>query len=158
DVVRLDDNNRILVQQGLDRIRSGRTWPGIAALMQVAGRDCARASTYDLGFVLGPRLNAAGRLDDMSVGIECLTSNDAATAAALARQLDALNRERRVIEADMHENALAALADIEVQNSYSVCMFDPTWHQGVIGIVASRIRERWHRPVFAFARSADGEI
>ncbi len=133
DVVKLDDNNRILVQQGLQRIRSGKTWPGIAALLQVAGRDAARASTYDLGFVLGPRLNAAGRLDDMAVGIECLISNDRATAERIARELDALNRQRRSIEADMHENALAILAAIPPQDSYSLCLFEPGWHQGVIG-------------------------
>ena len=158
DVVRLDDNNRILVQQGLQRIRSGRTWPGIAALMRVAGRDLARASTYDLGFVLGPRLNAAGRLHDMAVGIECLITNDEQVAGRIARELDALNRERRSIEADMHDNALAALDRIEPHDSYSVCLFDPGWHQGVIGILASRIKERWHRPVIAFARGSAGEI
>ncbi len=156
--MRLDDNNRILVQQGLQRIRSGRTWPGIAALMRVAGRDLARASTYDLGFVLGPRLNAAGRLDDMSVGIECLISNDAGAAARIARELDTLNRERRSIEAGMHDNALAALDGLAPQDSYSLCLFDPAWHQGVIGILASRIKERWHRPVIAFARGITGEI
>ena len=114
--------------------------------MRVAGRDPA-ASTYDLGFVLGPRLNAAGRLDDMAVGIECLISNDPATAERIARELDALNRERRSIEAGMHDNALAILAAIPPQDSYSLCLFDPGWHQGVIGILASRIKERWHRPV-----------
>ncbi len=158
DVVRLDDNNRILVQQGLQRIRAGKTWPGIAALMRVAGRDPARASSYDLGFVLGPRLNAAGRLDDMSVGIECLISDDPAVAGRIARELDALNRERRSIEAGMHDNALAILDQLSPQDSYSLCLFDPGWHQGVIGILASRIKERWHRPVIAFARGSDGEI
>ncbi len=158
DVVRLDDNNRILVQQGLQRIRAGKTWPGIAALMRVAGRDPARASSYDLGFVLGPRLNAAGRLDDMSVGIECLISDDPVVAGRIARELDALNRERRSIEAGMHDNALAILDRLSPQDSYSLCLFDPGWHQGVIGILASRIKERWHRPVIAFARGSDGEI
>jgi single-stranded-DNA-specific exonuclease len=158
DVVRLDENNRILVQHGLKRIRSGKTWPGIAALMRVAGRDLARASTYDLGFVLGPRLNAAGRLDDMSVGIECLISDDEHNAERIARQLDALNRERRSIEADMHDNALQALDQIEPHDTFSLCLFDPAWHQGVIGILASRIKERWHRPVIAFARGNAGEI
>ncbi len=158
DVVKLDDNNRILVQQGLQRIRSGRTWPGIAALLHVAGRDAARASTYDLGFVVGPRLNAAGRLDDMAVGIECLITNDSGAAGRIARTLDELNRKRRSIEADMHENALAALASITPEESHSLCLFDADWHQGVIGIVASRLKERFHRPVLAFARGSAGEI
>ena len=158
DVVRLDDNNRILVQQGLQRIRAGKTWPGIAALMKVAGREPARASTYDLGFVLGPRLNAAGRLDDMAVGIECLISNDPAAAERIARELDRLNRERRSIEADMHDNALAILDQLSPQDSYSLCLFNPAWHQGVIGILASRLKERWHRPVIAFAHGGGGEI
>jgi single-stranded-DNA-specific exonuclease len=147
-----------LVQHGLQRIRSGKSWPGIAALMDVAGRQPAKASAYDLGFVLGPRLNAAGRLDDMSVGIECLISNDPGTAERIARELDALNRERRSIEAGMHDNALTALDQLAPQDSYSLCLFDPAWHQGVIGILASRIRERFHRPVIAFARGMDGEI
>lgn len=158
DVARLDDNNRILVQHGLQRIRSGKSWPGITALMNVAGRTAAKASTYDLGFVLGPRLNAAGRLDDMSVGIECLISNDPGAADRIARELDALNRERRSIEAGMHDNALAGLDQITPRDSYSLCLFDRSWHQGVIGILASRIRERFHRPVIAFARGIDGEI
>jgi single-stranded-DNA-specific exonuclease len=158
DVVKLDDNNRILVEQGLQRIRSGKTWPGIAALLRIAGREAARASTYDLGFVVGPRLNAAGRLDDMAVGIECLITNDHGTAERIARQLDDLNRQRRAIESDMHENALASLASIAPQDGYSLSLFDPAWHQGVIGIVASRLKERYHRPVIAFARGNDGEI
>ena len=158
DVVKLDDNNRILVQQGLQRIRSGKTWPGIAALLRVGGRDAARASTYDLGFVLGPRLNAAGRLDDMTVGIECLITNDHGTAERIARQLDEFNRKRRSIEAGMHEDALASLAGLAPQDGCSLSLFDPGWHQGVIGIVASRLKERFHRPVIAFARGNDGEI
>jgi single-stranded-DNA-specific exonuclease len=158
DVVRLDDNNRILVRQGLQHIRAGKTWPGIAALMRVAGRNPAKATTYDLGFVLGPRLNAAGRLDDMAVGIECLIGNDPATAERIARELDRLNRERRSIEAGMHDNALAILDQISPQDSYSLCLFDPGWHQGVIGILASRLKERFHRPVIAFARGASGEL
>jgi len=158
DVVKLDDNNRILVQQGLQRIRSGKTWPGIAALLRIAGRDAARASTYDLGFVVGPRLNAAGRLDDMAVGIECLITNDHGTAERIARQLDDLNRQRRAIESDMHENALASLAAVTPEDGCSLCMFEPGWHQGVIGIVASRLKERFHRPVIAFARGNEGEI
>jgi len=158
DVVRLDENNRILVQHGLQRIRSGKSWPGIAALMDVAARQPSKASTYDLGFVLGPRLNAAGRLDDMAVGIECLISNDPGTAERIARELDSLNRERRSIEAGMHDNALVVLDQLAPQDNYSLCLFDPGWHQGVIGILASRIRERLHRPVIAFARGVDGEL
>lgn len=158
DVVRLDDNNRILVRQGLQRIRAGKTWPGIAALMRVAGRSLAKASTYDLGFVLGPRLNAAGRLDDMALGIECLITNDPAVAERGALELDRLNRERRSIEADMHDTALAILDALAPEDSFSLCLFDPAWHQGVVGIVASRIKERFHRPVIAFARGNDGEL
>src|SRR5260221_3976949 len=124
DVVKLDANNRILVQQGLQRIRAGKTWPGITALMRVAGRDPARATTYDLGFVLGPRLNAAGRLDDMSVGIECLISNDPATAERIAHELDALNRERRTIEAHMLHNALGALDELAPHDRYSLWLFE----------------------------------
>jgi len=158
DVVRLDDNNRILVEQGLARIRSGKTWPGVAALLAVAGRTAARASTYDLGFALGPRLNAAGRLEDMAIGIECLATNDAGTAERLARELDRINRERRAIEADMHGDALARLEHLSPQDGYSLCLFDPGWHQGVVGILAARLKERLHRPVIAFARGTAGEL
>jgi single-stranded-DNA-specific exonuclease len=157
DVVRLDVNNRVLVQQGLKRMRAGRMQPGVAALFQAAGRDPARASAYDLGFVLGPRLNAAGRLTDMALGIECLVTDDAARAEAIARQLDALNRERRAIEAEMQESALASLTDADGE-SCALVLFDAEWHQGVIGIVASRLKERFHRPVVAFARGTAGEI
>ena len=158
DVVRLDDNNRILVSQGLKRIRAGRACPGIRALMQVAGREQSKASTWDLGFALGPRLNAAGRLDDMALGIECLLADDENHALELAQRLDALNRERRAIEADMHDAALAALEEIEPAESYSLCLYDPLWHQGVIGILASRLKDRFHRPVIAFAGSGEGEL
>ena len=157
DVVRLDANNRVLVQQGLKRMRAGRMHHGIAALFKAAGRDPARASAYDLGFCLGPRLNAAGRLDDMSLGIECLVTDDSARAHAIACKLDELNRERREIEAEMQESALATLGD-DVGDSCALAMFDPEWHQGVIGIVASRLKERFHLPVIAFARGAEGEI
>ncbi len=157
DVVRLDGNNRILVDQGLKRIRAGRARPGIAALMRVAGRDPARVSAYDLGFVLGPRLNAAGRLTDMSVGIECLLARDSGRAAELAAQLDALNRERRDIEAGMQETALALMERIAPADSYSLSLYDETWHQGVVGILAARLRERFNRPVIAFAPGGDGE-
>ena len=157
DVVRLDDNNRILVSQGLKRIRAGRARPGVAALLRVAGRDPARASAYDLGFVVAPRLNAAGRLTDMSVGIECLLARDASRAAELAAQLDSLNRERRDIEAGMQETALALMERIEPADAYSLSLYDETWHQGVVGILAARLRERYNRPVIAFAPGGDGE-
>ncbi len=157
DVVRLDDNNRILVSQGLKRIRAGRARPGIAALLRVAGRDPARASAYDLGFVVAPRLNAAGRLTDISVGIECLLARDASRAAELAAQLDSLNRERRDIEAGMQETALALMERIEPADAYSLSLYDETWHQGVVGILAARLRERYNRPVIAFAPGGDGE-
>lgn len=163
DVVKLDDNNRILVQQGLQRIRKGRGCAGINALLQVARRDFRQASTYDLGFMLGPRLNAAGRLDDMALGIECLITDDAARAAQIALQLDALNRQRREIEAGMQNSALVMLETaLATQTSrplaYSLSLFDPGWHQGVIGILASRIKDKLHRPVVAFAPGNDGEI
>jgi len=157
DVVRLDDNNRILVDQGLKRIRAGRARPGITALLRVAGRDPARVAAYDLGFVLGPRLNAAGRLTDMTVGIECLLARDSGRAAELAAQLDGLNRERREIEAGMQETALALMERIAPADSYSLSLYDETWHQGVVGILAARLRERFNRPVIAFAPGGGGE-
>ena len=156
DVVKLDDNNRLLVQQGLQRIRAGRAQQGINALFNAAGREVRRAGTYDLGFVAGPRLNAAGRMDDMSVGIECLTTDDPDRAADIARQLDQFNRKRRDVEAGMQESALAAVEN--VQPGYTLSLYDPTWHQGVIGILASRLRERFHRPTFAFAAAGNGEL
>jgi single-stranded-DNA-specific exonuclease len=158
DVVALDHNNRILVQQGLARIRAGRMQPGIAALFKVAGRDPARVSARDLGFALGPRLNAAGRLTDMALGIECLITDDAARALEIAAQLDRLNRERREIQTGMQEEALAAVEAQDFGDTYTLSLFDPTWHQGVVGIVAGRIKDRFHRPAIAFARGNDGEI
>ncbi len=158
DVVKLDENNRILVQQGLQRIRAGRACAGINALLQVAKKNHAQASSYELGFVVGPRLNAAGRLDDMSLGIACLLSDDANEAAQIAARLDVLNRERRNIEADMQQAALAALEHINPTDSSSLALFDETWHQGVIGILASRLKDRYHRPVIAFARAQAGEL
>ncbi len=158
DVVKLDDNNRLLVQQGLARIRAGRTRPGIVALLKVAGREPIKAGVYDLGFVLGPRLNAAGRLSDMSLGIECLLAQDPVQADRLARELDSLNRERRVIEGQMQDSALEHLDRFEDSGRWGVALFDATWHQGVIGILASRLRERLHRPVIAFATGAEGEL
>ena len=156
DVVRLDANNRILVAQGLKRIRAMRTVPGIAALLRIAGRAIERCTTYDLGFVAGPRLNAAGRLQDMSLGIECLVTDDVARAGAIAGQLDQLNRQRREIEATMREQALAAIDLDAAGDGWSVSLFDPAWHQGVIGIVAARLKDRLHRPAFCFARGDGG--
>ncbi|MCH9638988.1 MAG: single-stranded-DNA-specific exonuclease RecJ [Betaproteobacteria bacterium] len=164
DVVKLDSNNRILVKQGLQRIRKGRACAGINALLQVARRDCQQVSTYEMGFMLGPRLNAAGRLDDMSLGIECLITDSDEYALEIAQQLDALNRQRREIESTMQDSALRMLQQtIETQGerltaSYSVCLFDQEWHQGVIGILASRIKDQYHRPVIIFAPGNEGEI
>jgi single-stranded-DNA-specific exonuclease len=158
DVVKLDENNRILVHQGLRRIRAGHACAGIRALFRVAGRDIRKASVYDLGYMLGPRLNAAGRLDDMALGIECLTTDDESRAFTIAQQLDALNRERRQIETEMQDSALAALESMDVQDSYSLSLFDPSWHQGVIGILASRVKDKWHRPVITFAPGNEGEL
>lgn len=158
DVVKLDDNNRILVRQGLARIRAGQACAGILALYQITGREPQRASTWDMGFMLGPRLNAAGRLDDMSLGITLLTTDDPARAQELARTLDELNRTRREIEAGMQESALESLEEIVDDERFALSLFDPTWHQGVIGILASRLKEKFHRPVIAFAQSNDGEL
>jgi len=153
DVVPLDANNRNLVAQGLKRLRAGRCTPGIAALLRAAGRPLAEASSFDLGFVAGPRLNAAGRLADMSLGIECLITDDEARAANCAQELDRLNRERRSIEASMLEQALQAIE--QVSSSESNTFFHPDWHQGVVGIVASRLKDRLHRPVICFARAEE---
>lgn len=159
DVVPLDHNNRILVAQGLKRIRAGRCRPGITALLRAAGRDPARACASDIGFGVAPRLNAAGRLEDMSVGITCLLADDAETAAGLAAQLDTLNVERRDIERQMHEQALEALQRLPADASAAgICLYEPGWHQGVVGIVAARVKEKLHRPVIAFARSGPGEL
>lgn len=151
DVVKLDGNNRVLVAQGLTRIRRGKMQPGIAALFRASGRDARNASGFDLGFALGPRLNAAGRLSDMSLGIECLTTDDVGRAWELAQQLDAMNRERREIEAGMQEQALADLAGIDPEGKTTITLFNRDWHQGVIGIVAGRLKEKFHRPAFTFA-------
>lgn len=159
DVVALDRNNRILVQQGLQRIRAGKCCVGIKALLEVSGRDPLNLVASDLGFAVGPRLNAAGRLDDMSLGIECLLADDAEPAYLMARRLDALNRERRDIEAQMKQQALASLAELDVAADHAgLCVYEPDWHQGVIGILASRIKERYHRPVIAFADAGENEI
>jgi single-stranded-DNA-specific exonuclease len=158
DVVKLDENNRILVQQGLLRMRAGRACAGITALLQQAKKSPAQASAYELGFIVGPRLNAAGRLEDMSLGIQCLLTDDPTIATELAARLDALNQERRGIEAEMQQAALAALENINPTDAYSLALFDESWHQGVIGILASRLKDRFHRPVIALARAQNGEL
>ncbi|MBW0235347.1 MULTISPECIES: single-stranded-DNA-specific exonuclease RecJ [Pseudomonas] len=159
DVVPLDANNRILVHQGLERIRAGRARPGLKAILEVAKRDHTRITSTDLGFILGPRLNAAGRLDDMSLGIECLLTDDANAARDMAVQLDEMNQDRKSIEQGMQREALAQLKDLTVENlPFGLCLFDPQWHQGVIGILASRLKERYFRPTFAFADAGDGML
>jgi len=173
DVVKLDANNRRLVAQGLKRIRAGRMQAGVAALFRVAGREATRAAGFDFGFALGPRINAAGRLADMTLGIECLLTDDVARATELAQQLDAINRERRVVEADMRdlaELALAKLIPVETVHSAdgadsaqaatpsAVVLFDESFHEGVVGIVAGRIKDRFHRPTFVFARGQNGQL
>lgn len=156
DVVPLDRNNRILVARGLERIRQRRMIPGIAALLQVAGRTPERAGSFDLGFAVGPRLNAAGRLADMSLGIECLATDDMGRALNIAQELDAINQERRAIEADMRAAATIQLEAIDAAGHASLTLFDPVWHQGVIGILAGRVKEALHRPTFVFARGQEG--
>ncbi|GMG89479.1 single-stranded-DNA-specific exonuclease RecJ [Cupriavidus metallidurans] len=162
DVVKLDTNNRILVAQGLKRMRAGRMHPGVAALFRAAGREAARANTFDLGFGLGPRLNAAGRLADMSLGIECLLTDDANRAWEIAQELDGMNRERRDIEAGMQQEALQILeqplAGLDPTSRHTVSVFHDTWHQGVIGIVASRLKEKFHRPTITFAPGDEEHI
>ena len=161
DVVPLDRNNRILVAAGLARIRSGRARPGIEALFEVAGRDHRQASAGDLGFIVGPRLNAAGRLDDMSIGIECLLAESSASARGFAEKLHQLNRERRDIEQSMQQDALAQLESIDLEGDdslFAMTLYDSAWHQGVIGILASRIRERVHRPTLVFADAEEGML
>ena len=165
DVVRLDANNRLLVAQGLRRIREGRMQPGVAALLQVAGREAPRATSFDLGFAVGPRINAAGRLADMTVGIEALSTDDPARALDLAQTLDRLNRERRSIEEGIKAEALAMLDDVDLPAagggaaaSAAISLFAPHWHEGVIGIVAGRIKDREHRPTVVFAPAEDGTL
>ena len=159
DVVPLDANNRILVYQGLNRIRAGKCRPGIRALLEVANREARNLAANDLGFALGPRLNAAGRLDDMSIGVALLLSDDIAQARMLANDLDALNQTRREIEQGMQAEALQLCDQLERSSTalpYGLAMYHPEWHQGVVGILASRIKERFHRPVIAFAPAGDG--
>jgi single-stranded-DNA-specific exonuclease len=158
DVVKLDTNNRILVAQGLKRMRAGRMHAGVAALFRVAGREARCASPFDLGFALGPRLNAAGRLEDMSLGIECLITDDEGRAWAIAKQLNDINLKRREIEADMQDTALLHLDDFKPADASTIAVFDDGWHQGVIGIVASRLKEKFYRPTITFAPAGDGWI
>lgn len=162
DVVPLDYNNRIMVSQGLARIRAGKTSEGILALLDIAGKEAATLATSDMGFALGPRLNAAGRLDDMSLGIECLMSTDRTEALNMAQQLDDLNRDRKAIEQSMQTQAFSALDTVDVfqqdKMPVGVCLYDGSWHQGVIGILASRIKDKLHRPVIVFADGDEGEI
>jgi single-stranded-DNA-specific exonuclease len=156
DVVRLDNNNRRLVAQGLKRIRAGLMPAGMLALFKAAGREAKGATTFDFGFALGPRINAAGRLSDMTLGIECLTTDDVLRADELAKQLDAINRERREIEGDMRQQAMdiaESLLDDSEEPPSAICVFDPDFHEGVVGIVASRIKDKFHRPCFVFAAS-----
>ncbi len=163
DVVPLDQNNRILVNRGIARIRQGYCRPGIQALIEIAKRNCSQLRESDLGFAIAPRLNAAGRLDDMSLGIECLLSSDVAQARKLALQLDELNQERQVIEAEMKEQAVILIEQLikkmaSTSLPVALCLVDPTWHQGVVGILAGRLKERYQRPVIAFAVINDQEL
>ncbi|SDX37964.1 single-stranded-DNA-specific exonuclease [Allochromatium warmingii] len=161
DVVSLDRNNRILVEQGLRRIRAGRACAGVLALLEVAGREPTRATATDFGFFVAPRLNAAGRLTEMSLGVECLLTDDPIQARAMAQQLDALNRERKAIEGEMKEAAEAALVALMLDGAAlppGVCLFGADWHQGVLGIVAARLREHYHRPTITFADAGDGRL
>ncbi|MBN9228173.1 MULTISPECIES: single-stranded-DNA-specific exonuclease RecJ [Legionella] len=165
DVVGLDQNNRIMVNQGLARIRQGQCRAGIKALIEVSGREYARLRESDLGFAIAPRLNAAGRLDDMALGIECLITTDQQQARNYCQQLDELNEERKLIETEMKEQAMLALEKLTLSTEYTsnhlpiaLCLFDKTWHQGVIGILAGRVKERYHRPVIAFAEVSENEL
>lgn len=161
DVVNLDANNRILVEQGLRRIRAGRACAGILALLRTAGRDTSRVNSADMGFYVGPRINAAGRMDDMSIGIECLLTDDPGHAQSLASQLDSLNRDRRIVEQNIREMAMAA-AEVAAKSMdmrqvpAGLCFYDPDWHEGVLGLVASRVKDRFHRPTVVLSTSEDG--
>lgn len=158
DVVKLDRNNRILVQQGLAKVRCGHTHPGVKALFEIAGRASAQARVRDFGFVIAPRINAAGRLDLMNAGIECLISESDAEAQHYAKILDDYNRQRRELELNMQWDAALLLNKIDVSKRHTLALFEPTWHQGIVGLVASRIKESKHRPTIAFANAADGEM
>jgi single-stranded-DNA-specific exonuclease len=161
DVVPLDKNNRILVHQGLARIRAGKARPGILHILELAKRSYHRVVASDMGFAIGPRLNAAGRLDDMSLGVECLLTSDAIRAAEIAAELDDLNQDRKSIEGSMQQEADQALASLQVNEAalpWGLCLFDQSWHEGVIGILASRIKDKHHRPVIIFAQGDDGAV
>ncbi len=162
DVVPLDRNNRILVHQGLQRMRAGKLRPGIKALLDISGRSLHRLVASDMGFAVGPRLNAAGRLDDMSLGIECLLCNSEPLAREMAYELDGLNKDRRAIESSMQQEAMQSLESLNLESEgqlpWGLCLYDADWHQGVVGILASRIKDRFHRPVIAFADGDNGDI
>ena len=158
DVVKLDRNNRILVQQGLAKVRRGHTHPGLKALFEIAGRPSAQARVRDFSFVIAPRINAAGRLDLMTAGIECLISRTDDEAQHYAKILDDYNRQRRELELDMQWDAAMLLNKIDVTKRHTLALFEPTWHQGIVGLVASRVKESKHRPTIAFANAADGEM
>lgn len=158
DVVKLDKNNRILVSQGLRRIRSGRTHAGLEALFAIAGKDCRTAGVRDFGFAVAPRINAAGRLGTMENGIECLLSDDPAAALALAESLNSINSERRELESEMQTAAEAALAETDVERRATFSLYNPDFNEGVVGLVAARLKERIHRPVIAFAPTENGEL
>lgn len=158
DVVKLDANNRLLVTQGLNKIRSGKMQTGLRALFAVAGKDPLRASCFDLGFMLGPRINAAGRLEDMTIGINLLITDNESQALQLAQQLDKINQERRSIETTMREQAIANIESNQKHDGATICVYNADWHQGVVGIVASRLKDTYWRPTIAFAKSDDGEL
>lgn len=158
DVVKLDHNNRILVTQGLNRIRAGHINPGLRALLEIAGRPCVKARVQDFGFAIAPRINAAGRLDVMTTGIECLISDTDDRARELARELEDFNRQRRELEVDMQWDAAMILNRIDVTKRHTLSLFEPGWHQGIVGLVASRIKESKHRPTIAFAQADPGEL
>ena len=157
DLVPLDFNNRVLVEAGLQRMRSGRACAGIAALVEAAGRSVATLCASDLGFSIGPRLNAAGRLEDMRLGVECLLTDDAMQARHLAGELDAINRERRDLQASMVAEAEAMVAGLGHVDAVGVALYEPSWHAGVVGLVASKLKERLHRPVIAFAPASEDD-
>ncbi len=161
DVVSLDANNRILVDAGIKRVRNGACRPGITALLEVARRNPARLVAADFGFAVGPRLNAAGRLDEMALGVETLLCDDMLKARRMAAELDGLNAERRELETGMQQEAMKSLEALQLKESeqpWGIALYQPDWHQGVIGILASRIKDRFHRPVIAFAEASDTEI
>ncbi len=157
DLVVLDSNNRRLVEQGLARMRAGRARPGLAALIEVSGRKALDLQATDLGFALGPRINAAGRLEHMNQGIACLLAESLTQARPLAQQLDQINQQRRAMQADMQDTAIAQV-EIDASDACALCLHEASWHEGVVGLIASQVKERYHRPVIAFADAADGQL